>query len=67
MKINAKLYCADAWGAQILGIEKLLEDEITVSSIWLSKKSFQNLLTRFYMHRDQPIFKQKELFPDTPQ
>ena len=59
---NAKLYCADAWGAQTARIEKLLEDDNSEQYLAF-EESFVNSPDTVLYDRDQPIFKQRGILP----
>lgn len=55
---NAKIYCADAWGAHTTHIEKLLDDD--ESNEYLAfEESFSNSPDSALYYEDEPIFKQQ--------
>lgn len=55
---NAKIYCADAWGAHTTHIEKLLNDD--ESNEYLAfEESFSNSPDSALYYEDEPIFKQQ--------
>lgn len=55
---NAKIYCADAWGAHTTHIKKLLDDD--ESNEYLAfEESFSNSPDSALYYEDEPIFKQQ--------